>query len=101
MRPKDLESPLVITNLIEWCPKCDCQRGVIEIRDDPNEDCNASEAIKVYRIVQRTAEARTCDCGAKLTLHVEHGAATPTHPLKRKKPIRTTSLTVSSPSITC
>lgn len=74
-----------MTTITEWCPNCACQRGVLEVEDEPYEDCNYWATVKEYRIIQKTTEAKTCDCGARLSLHLD-GTDCPTHPAKRKKP---------------
>jgi hypothetical protein len=75
----------MITTIAEWCPICKCQRGILEIHDAPHEDCNLWDAVKEYKIVQKTVDARTCDCGTPLIPHMEGYCPSPIHPLKRRK----------------
>jgi hypothetical protein len=64
---------VVLTTIIETCPVGHGQRGRIDVEDEPNEDCNAWETLKHYRILQRTTqEAVRCDCGQPLVPHVNN-----------------------------
>jgi hypothetical protein len=56
----------VIINLIEWCPKCLSQKGLIPVEDEDGEDCNQFAELKGYRLKQIGANPILCSCGTKL-----------------------------------
>ena len=52
--------------LIEWCSKCGRSAGQSEVKDEAGEDCNIFEALKEYKLVQRSQKPHRCSCGTVL-----------------------------------